>query len=195
MKLQEPASAAPKQSWPVERIRHGAHAMMPLRFKGPLSRFGLAAALAFFVIDQAHKWWMLQIYDITAKSPVKLAPILDLVLVWNRGISYGLFQQHSTLGRWALIGFTVLVLAVLAVWLARTHVRLPALALGLVIGGALSNLADRLIHGAVADFFHFHVYGFSWYVFNLADAVIVAGVAGLLYDSFHGRHKSASNGL
>ena len=138
---------------------------------------------------------MLQIYDIAAKSPVKLAAILDLVLVWNRGISYGLFQQQSTGGRWALIGFTVIVLAVLAVWLARTHARLPALALGLVIGGALSNLADRLIHGAVADFFHFHVYGFSWYVFNIADAVIVAGVAGLLYDSFQGRHKSASNGL
>jgi signal peptidase II len=168
--------------------------MASMRLRGPWSRFGLAVALAVFVVDRTHKGWMLGVYDIAEKGSVELAPFFDLVLVWNRGISYGLFQQDSEFGRWLLILFVVAVLGLLTVWLAAARSRLAALALGLVIGGAASNLVDRLIYGAVADFFHFHVYGYSWYVFNIADAAIVAGVAGLLYDSFFGRHKSASNG-
>jgi signal peptidase II len=168
--------------------------MAPMRLRGPWSRFGLAVALAVFIVDRVHKGWMLGVYDIAEKGRVKLTPFFDLVLVWNRGISYGLFQQDSDLGRWVLILFTAAVIGVLALWLASAHARLAASGLGLIIGGAASNLVDRLAHGAVADFFHFHVYGFSWYVFNIADAAIVAGVAGLLYDSVIGRHKSASNG-
>lgn len=167
--------------------------MAPLRLRGPWSRFGLAVALAVFIVDRAHKGWMLGVYDIAEKGSVRLAPFFDLMLVWNRGISYGLFQQQGEFGRWMLILFTVAVIGALALWLAATHARLAAFGLGLVIGGAASNLVDRLVHGAVADFFHFHVYGFSWYVFNIADAAIVAGVAGLLYDSGFGRHKSAPN--
>ena len=166
--------------------------MMQMRLFGPFSRFGLSAALAVLIVDQAHKGWMLQIYDIAQKGAVKLTPFLDLVLVWNRGISYGLFQQDGEVGRWALILFIVTMLGVLAVWLAAERTRFAALALGLVIGAAASNLVDRLVYGAVADFFSFHAYGYSWYVFNIADTAIVAGVAGLLYDSFFGRHKSAS---
>jgi signal peptidase II len=168
--------------------------MAPMRLRGPWSRFGLAVALAVFIVDRVHKGWMLGVYDIAEKGRVKLAPFFDLVLVWNRGISYGLFQQDSDLGRFVLILFTAAVIGALALWLASAHARLAASGLGLIIGGAASNLVDRLAHGAVADFFHFHVYGFSWYVFNIADAAIVAGVAGLLYDSAFGRHKSASNG-
>lgn len=168
--------------------------MARTRLRGPLSRFGLAVALAVVLVDQAHKAWMLSIYDIARKGVVRLTSYFDLVLVWNRGISYGLFQQDSEFGRWVLVLFAAIVLGVLAVWLAAARTRLAALALGLVIGGAASNLVDRLVHGAVADFFHFHVYGYSWYVFNIADVAIVAGVVGLVYDSFPGRHKSASNG-
>ena len=168
--------------------------MGPIRLRGPLSRFGLGGALAVFIIDRAHKGWMLGVYDIGEKGSVRITPFFDLVLVWNRGISYGLFQQDGDFGRWMLILFTALVIGLLVLWLATAQARLAALSLGLIIGGAASNLVDRLVHGAVADFFHFHAYGFSWYVFNIADAAIVAGVAGLLYDSAFARHKSASNG-
>jgi len=168
--------------------------MAAMRLSGPWSRLGLAVALAVFIVDRVHKGWMLGVYDIAEKGSVKLTPFFDLVLVWNRGISYGLFQQDGGLGRFVLILFTVAVIGALGLWLAAARARLAAIGLGLIIGGAASNLVDRLVYGAVADFFHFHVYGFSWYVFNFADAAIVAGVAGLLYDSGFGRHKSASNG-
>jgi signal peptidase II len=168
--------------------------MADISLRGPLSRFGLAAALAVLIVDQALKAWVLWVYDIVLNGPVRLTPFFDLVLVWNRGISYGLFPQDSRLGRWVLVLFVIVVIGLLAVWLAAAQTRLVALSLGLIIGGAAGNLVDRLIYGAVADFFHFHVYGYSWYVFNIADATIVAGVAGLLYDSFLGRHKRASKG-
>ncbi len=152
-----------------------------LKFWGPLSALGFVLAVLSFAIDQAHKWWMLGPYDITGKGRVTVTPFLDLVIGWNRGISYGLFAGT---GRWLLILLAVAVSAALWVWLARTDRPLTAAGLGLVIGGALANAMDRVIHGAVADFFLFHAYGFSWYVFNLADVAIVAGVAALLYESF-----------
>ena len=168
--------------------------MAAMRLSGPWSRFGLAVALAVFIVDRVHKGWMLGVYDIAEKGSVKLTPFFELVLVWNRGISYGLFQQDGALGRFVLILVTVAVIGALGLWLAAARAWLTAIGLGLIIGGAASNLVDRLVYGAVADFFHFHAYGYSWYVFNFADAAIVAGVAGLLYDSGFGRHKSASNG-
>jgi signal peptidase II len=145
------------------------------------------------LIDQAHKAWMLYVYDIGAKGVVTLAPFFDLVLVWNRGVSYGLFPQESSLGRWALILFAIAATLALAVWLARVVTPLPAIAIGLVIGGALGNAIDRILYGAVADFFSFHAFGYQWYVFNIADAAIVAGVVGLLYESLFGGHKKVSN--
>jgi signal peptidase II len=122
--------------------------------------------------------------------PVRLTPFLDLVLTWNKGISYGLFQQDGALGQWVLLGIKAAAVVVLWAWLARAGSRLTAAALGLIIGGAAGNAIDRFIHEGVADFILFHVstrsINFNWYVFNLADAAIVAGVAGLLYDSFLG---------
>lgn len=156
-----------------------------------MSRSGVIVALAVLLADQAHKWWMLVLYDIEAKGRVAVAPFLDLVMVWNRGISYGLFQQNHELGRWVLIAFSAAAIIVLALWLRRAGSRPTAVGLGLVMGGAASNMADRLVHGAVADFFLLHAGDFSWYVFNLADAAIVAGVAALLYDSLFGRHGEA----
>lgn len=141
---------------------------------------GFAVALAGIVLDQAHKAWMLGPFAIEEKGRIAAAPFLDLVMVWNRGVSYGLFSQEGDLGRWMLIGFGVLGAIVFGWWLWGTQRVLPALALGLVIGGALSNVIDRLVHGAVADFFLFHLGGFEWYVFNLADVWIVAGVIGLV---------------
>jgi signal peptidase II len=141
---------------------------------------GFTAALAGLVVDQAHKNWMLGPYAIDQKGRVELTSFLDLVLVWNRGVSYGLLAQDGEAGRWILIAFGIFGALLFGWWLWTTARLTPALALGLVIGGALSNAVDRLVHGAVADFFLFHVGRFEWYVFNLADVWIVAGVIGLL---------------
>ena len=153
---------------------------MRIRLWSPLAPLALAIALIAFGIDQAHKWWMLDVYDIAGKSPVRVMPFFDLVMVWNRGVSYGLFTTHL---QEALVAMSLLIVLILWVWACRTSSTMTAAALGLVIGGALGNALDRLARGAVADFFHFHYQSFSWYVFNLADVASVAGVALLLYES------------
>jgi signal peptidase II len=114
------------------------------------------------------------------------------VLTWNTGISYGLFPQQGLVGQWALLLFKVAAVIFLWVWLARSTSRLTAAALGLIIGGALGNAIDRLHWPGVLDFVLWHVespgFTFRWYVFNLADVAIVAGVIGLLYESLWGGH-------
>ncbi len=164
--------------------------MKALYLWGPLTHVGLAAALVACLLDQAIKLWLLFGFQLGAKGVVPVGPFFDLVLVWNKGISYGLFQQQGPLGQWALLLFKVLAVALLWIWLARISSWLSALSLGLIIGGAIGNGIDRVAYGAVADFVHFYVttatWSFSWYVFNLADVAIVVGVAGLLYDSVFG---------
>ncbi|MGI9374079.1 MAG: signal peptidase II [Hyphomicrobiales bacterium] len=148
-----------------------------------LAKAGFWLALVTFAIDQAHKWIMLGPVDIANTQPIRVAPFLDLMLAWNKGVSYGWFSQDTDLGRWLLIALAIAVTIFLCVWLMRATTRFSAFGLGLLIGGALSNALDRVVHGAVADFFAFHAYGYNWYVFNLADVAIVAGVVALLYDS------------
>jgi signal peptidase II len=159
-------------------------------FWGPLTRDGFTIALVTLLLDQATKLWLLFGYNLGGRGRVPLLPFFDLVLTWNRGISYGMFQQNTPLGRIILLGITLGAVVLLWVWLAKATNRLMALSLGLIIGGALGNAIDRLAYGAVADFALFHIttarFTFNWYVFNLADAAIVAGVAGLLYDSLLG---------
>lgn len=159
---------------------------------GPFSGLVFVIALAGLVLDQASKLWLLYGFELGTNGPVQLLPFLELVLVWNRGVSYGLFQQDSETGRWLLAGLTVAITAGLWIWSARSRSRLVAFALALIIGGAIGNGIDRIMYGAVVDFVHFHVGTFSWYVFNLADVWIVAGVAGLLYDSFRIGPNSAA---
>jgi signal peptidase II len=158
----------------------------------PAARLGALILVATLVLDQASKLALMFVVDIAAVQPIRLAPVLDVVLVWNRGISYGLFQQDSELGRWVLIVGSVAAAIALCVWMARTQRRLLAVSLGLIAGGAIGNSFDRVVWGAVLDFVHFHVGTFSWYVFNVADAAIVAGVAGLLYDSLVGERGGAA---
>jgi signal peptidase II len=154
---------------------------------GHLTRLGLAVGLATAAIDQASKLWLLYVFDIRARVPVRITPFLDLVLVWNKGISYGLFQQESALGQWALLAIKAAAIVLLWAWLARTGSKLTAVALGLITGGAVGNAIDPFWHEGVADFVLFHIttqtIHFNWYVFNFADTAIVAGVAGLLYES------------
>ena len=154
---------------------------------GATFRLGVIVALVTAAADQALKFWLLYGFDLPGRGRVALTPFLDLVLAWNTGISYGLFQQAGPLGQWALFALKVVAVVLLALWLTRTGSRLSAIALGLIIGGATGNGVDRLVHGAVMDFVLFHItaaaWSFQWYVFNLADAAIVAGVVGLLYES------------
>jgi signal peptidase II len=151
-------------------------------------------ALATTLADQASKLWLLYGLDIRARMPLRLTPFLDLVLVWNKGISYGLFQQESPLGQWVLLAIKAAAVALLWIWLTRAASRITALSLGLIIGGALGNAIDPFFHEGVADFVLFHIttetIRFSWYVFNLADAAIVAGVIGLLYEALIGERAA-----
>jgi len=163
---------------------------------GPLSPLGLSCALGTLAIDQAHKWWMLAVYRIQDRGRVSLTPFLDLVYVRNKGVSYGLLPLDSRHGQWLLAGFAGLAVLALAVWLARgVASRLVAVSVGLIMGGAAGNAIDRLVLEGVADFFSLHAFGFYWYVFNIADAAIVAGVCGLLYDSLGLSRNRAAKSL
>jgi signal peptidase II len=160
---------------------------------GPLSPLGIGLAALTVAVDQAHKWWMLLVYRIEEQGRVAVAPFLDLVYVKNLGVSYGMFMQDSRGGQWILAGFAGLAALAMAIWLARGVAdKLVAVSLGFIMGGAVSNAIDRLVLGGVADFFSLHAYGFYWYVFNVADAAIVAGVCGLLYDSLSPSRNRAS---
>jgi len=153
---------------------------------GPLTRFGVVVALIVCAIDQASKLWLLNVFDLANRGIVHITAFLDFVLTWNTGISYGLFPQESDFGRYVLLALKACAVLVLWVWLARAELKLTALALGLIIGGAIGNAIDRVVYGAVVDFVLFHIttktFNFVWYVFNLADTAIVAGVIGLLYE-------------
>jgi signal peptidase II len=167
--------------------RWGVKMTEPRFMNGAPFRLGVATALAAAAADQAAKVWLLYGFGLTERSRVPVGPFVDLVLAWNTGISYGWLQQPGPLWQWALLAFKVIAVAFVLVWLARTRSRVSALALGLIAGGAVGNAIDRAVHGAVMDFVLFHVTGptwtFQWYVFNLADAAIVAGVVGLVYES------------
>lgn len=144
---------------------------------------GLLALGGTLIIDQGDKLWMLFVYRISERQPVRVGPFLDLIVAWNPGISYSLLRATTKLERYLLLGFALGAIVLLFVWLWRSRSRLSALALGLIVGGALGNAYDRWAYGAVADFFRFHVGDLSWYIFNLADVAIVAGVALLLLES------------
>jgi signal peptidase II len=154
---------------------------------GPFSWLGLVVAALTALADQALKLWLIYGFDLAHRGRFALAPYVDLVLNWNTGISYGLFRDQGTAGQWILFLVKVVAVVLLWAWLARAPSRLSALALGLIIGGAVGNAIDRLTFGAVADFVLLHIstptWHFEWYVFNLADVAIVAGVIGLLWDA------------
>ena len=154
-------------------------------------RLGLVAALLTLALDQASKLGLYLGTDLVLSQPWRLAPFADFVVVWNRGVSYGMFQQESEVGRWLLVLLSVLAAAGLGLWMYRAGSRLLALALGLIVGGALGNAIDRAVFGAVFDFVHLHLGEWSWYVFNVADAAIVAGVVGLIADSLMPQRREA----
>jgi signal peptidase II len=162
---------------------------------GPCSAFGGGVILATFLFDQTVKLWLIYGFRIAERQPFAVTPFLDLVMAWNLGISYGLFPLDSAAGQTGLALFKIAAALFLWVWLARISDWLTASGLGLIAGGALGNALDRLVHGGVADFFSLHLRAvgssFHWYVFNVADVAIVAGVGVLLYESFAGKRPAS----
>jgi len=157
----------------------------------PLLHSGLIAAAAALALDQATKLWLLNVFELGRRGAVAVTPFFDLVLAWNTGISYGWFQDTGPFGQAVLLAGKAAAVVALGIWMARSGNRLAVIGLGLIIGGAIGNAIDRLAYGAVVDFALLHVAiggkTYNWYVFNLADVAIVAGVAALLYDSFLGQ--------
>lgn len=152
-------------------------------------------ALAVFVAfgDQIAKWWVL-LDLMNPPRTIELLPVFNLVLVWNQGISFGLFQAGSGLGKWFLVGVALVICGVLVVWLRKADTRREVAAIGLIIGGAVGNVIDRLVHGAVVDFIDWHVAGYHWPAFNLADAAIFIGAALLILDSLSAKKHNGEGG-
>jgi signal peptidase II len=151
------------------------------------ARAGLIVAAASLAADQLSKNWLLYGLDfrsLGSAARIAVLPFFDMVMVWNPGISYGLFPAGSRIATILLIVLSLVAVAALSWWLAKAERVILAVGLGLVIGGALGNVIDRAIYGAVADFFHFYAFGHDWYVFNVADAAITVGVVVLLLEAF-----------
>jgi lipoprotein signal peptidase len=151
---------------------------------------GIGTAVTIIGLDQLSKYFVLQHFGemtcVDRREPV--TAFLDLVLTCNRGMSFGLFNAGQGLNVPLFSLAAIGIVAVLIWWLSRVHSELLATAIGLIIGGAVGNVIDRVRFGAVVDFIHAHAFGHSWYVFNVADAAIVCGVATLVLDGLRVRH-------
>ena len=157
------------------------------------TRLGVAVALLVLTADQASKYWILNVLRLPELGQVRLLPVLDLTMVWNRGVTFGLLAGLGAWGSAALAVLALCVVAALGWWLRRAETRLAAIALGCIAGGAVGNVIDRVRFGAVVDFIRAHVGVWSWPVFNLADSAIVCGVAALVIGSQWGR-RTGENG-
>jgi signal peptidase II len=139
--------------------------------------------VSVIVSDQLTKWWIVN----KIMQPPRVVPLTsfcNFVLVWNKGVTFGLLSQFDhRIIKWLLIAVAAVILFLLGRWLLRTHSTLIALALGCVMGGAVSNVIDRLRFGAVVDFLDFYYNNYHWYAFNVADAAIFSGLSLLMLDS------------
>ncbi len=145
-------------------------------------RLGLGIAVLAILIDQLVKWAILDGLDIANRPPIEVTPFFNLVMVWNYGVSFGMLAHPGSLVPYFLIAVALVIVGVMVVWLWQCRDRVIALAIGLVIGGALGNVIDRFRFGAVADFFDVHLMGWHWPAFNIADSAIFIGVVILLWD-------------
>ena len=153
---------------------------------------GLIAAALALAADQGSKLFMLYAVGFVHMAPgeaIGVLPFFNLVMVWNPGISYGLFPASGGLGTAILVAVQLAAVGALSWLLWRSASRALTIGYGLVIGGALGNLIDRLLYGKVADFFHFYGFGYDWYVFNIADLAITLGAAAIIYDVLKPEHS------
>ena len=151
-------------------------------------RKGLIVSAVVLIVDWLTKWWIVS----TVMQPpriIEVTPFFNLVMGWNFGISFGFLNSTPALSEWLLPMVVVVITGALGVWLYRTDRLRPALSLGLIIGGAVGNLVDRLRFGAVADFLDFHAFGVHWPAFNIADSAITVGAVVLILDSLFVRDE------
>lgn len=148
----------------------------------------LITSLSIFFIDFSTKYFLLNFYDLENKGKVFITPFMDFVLVYNPGISYGLFGSGGEIQRAVLIVLSLLIIAYLIYWIRESNSNFISFGICLIIGGALGNMIDRILYGKVIDFISLHVFDYYWYVFNIADIAIVSGgISVLIYsakDSF-----------
>jgi signal peptidase II len=155
-------------------------------------RLGLAVAAIVVIADQLSKNWVLGVFSGRGVGDrvLPVTPFFNLVLTWNSGMSFGLFNNDAALNAVVFTAVAAVIVLGLLVWLARTREPLLAVAIGLVIGGAIGNVIDRLLRGAVVDFLDFHLAQWHWFAFNLADAAICVGVGLMVIDSLLGRREA-----
>jgi len=149
-------------------------------------RIGAISALIAFLLDRVSKGWFIDVYELPLKGTVEILPIFDVVMVWNRGVSFGFLSANDDFGRWALVAMNLVIVAVLLYWLKSAKNIMLSSAIGLVIGGAFGNIYDRVKFGAVADFFQFHWQEWYFAVFNVADSFIFIGAMLLIFNSTFG---------
>ncbi|TVR95405.1 MAG: signal peptidase II [Rhodospirillales bacterium] len=156
----------------VPRIPRPARAFRP----------GLAVAAVIIALDQLSKWWIVhRVMD--PPRVIEVTPFFNLVMTWNPGVSFGLFREAGAAAAWLLPTIAAVVVAALLVWLYRIERLFLGMALAFIIGGAVGNVIDRILYGAVADFLDFHVMGFHWPAFNLADTMITIGAVMVVADA------------
>lgn len=170
-------------------------------------RIGLPVAVGALILDQLSKWWI-RVVVMDPPHDIPIASFFSLVLAWNRGISFSFFRSDAPFAPYVFSAVALAIVAGLVIWMYRMDRAWPAVAVALIVGGAIGNVADRLIFGAVVDFLFFHgeaypgfcamldgigLGGFDcrWPAFNLADSFIFIGVALLLADGLFARPKTA----
>lgn len=151
---------------------------------------GMILAIIAIALDQASKGWIVE-YVMIPPRVIEITSNFNLVLGWNRGVSFGLFNQDSTYGPYILTGVALAIVLGLSIWLWKSTTHWSAWALGLVIGGAIGNVIDRIQHGAVVDFLDFHAFGYHWPAFNVADTAICVGAGLLILESLFIREESS----
>lgn len=162
---------------------------MPKPSRRPAAMGALIVAV-ILVLDQVSKFWILN-HVMQPPRVIEVTPFFNIVLAWNRGVSFGMFNNAGDLGPYLLTGLAVVIIAVLVFWLWRANSRLSALAIALIIGGAVGNVIDRLQHGAVVDFLDFHGFGYHWPAFNVADSAICVGATVLVLESLFKRSETS----
>ena len=141
----------------------------------------IAIFSGLFTIDRLVKVFLLNFLQENQLNSFRLNNFFEVTLVWNKGVSYGLFPQQSYAGQLIIIFFSLIICVWIAKFITNSDIRYRSITLILILAGASSNMIDRLIYGAVADFFHFEIATYSWYVFNIADIYIVSGLLILIY--------------
>jgi len=150
----------------------------------------MVLAIVAIALDQATKGWILEDVMIPPRV-IEITSNFNLVLGWNRGVSFGLFNQDSTYGPHILTGVALVIVLGLSIWLWKSTTHWSAWALGLVIGGAIGNVIDRIQYGAVVDFLDFHAFGYHWPAFNVADTAICIGAGLLILEPLFIREESS----